>query len=126
MAVAGLLGRSLYPSMIKRGYDPRLSAGTILGSASLDPIIPPSVLAVILATIAQVSTGKLLIAGAGPGILLTLMFLIYVVIRLWFQPSLAPEVSAEDRARGSVLLAIRRCCRPALSSSWSWVWSCSA
>lgn len=107
MAVAGLLGRSLYPAMIKRGYDPRLSAGTILGGASLDPIIPPSVLAVILATIAQVSTGKLLIAGAGPGILLTLMFLIYVGVRLWFNPKLAPDISLEDeRAKGSIFMAL--------------------
>jgi len=106
MAVAGLLGRSLYPAMIKRGYDPRLSAGTILGGASLDPIIPPSVLAVILATIAQVSTGKLLIAGTGPGILLTLMFLIYIFVRLWFNPKLAPDTSAEDRAQGNILIAI--------------------
>lgn len=106
MAVAGLLGRSLYPAMVKRGYDPRLSAGTILGGASLDPIIPPSVLAVILATIAQVSTGKLLIAGAGPGILLTLMFLIYVAIRLWFNPKLAPDTTTEDQAKGSVIIAL--------------------
>ena len=107
MAVAGLLGRSLYPAMIKRGYDPKLSAGTILGGASLDPIIPPSVLAVILATIAQVSTGKLLIAGTGPGILLTLMFLAYVAIRLWFNPALAPDLAAEDdRKKGSAVLAV--------------------
>ena len=106
MAVAGLLGRSLYPAMIKRGYDPHLSAGTILGGASLDPIIPPSVLAVILATIAQVSTGKLLVAGTGPGILLTLMFLIYIFVRLWFNPKLAPDTSEEDRAKGSVLVAL--------------------
>ncbi|MBN9492767.1 TRAP transporter large permease subunit, partial [bacterium] len=50
MAVAGLLGRSLYPTMVKRGYDKTLAAGTILGGASLDPIIPPSVLAIIIAT----------------------------------------------------------------------------
>lgn len=107
MAVAGLLGRSLYPAMIKRGYDPRLSAGTILGGASLDPIIPPSVLAVILATIAQVSTGKLLIAGAGPGILLTVMFLIYVMGRVWLNPALAPDVSEDTKeAKGSIFIAI--------------------
>jgi tripartite ATP-independent transporter DctM subunit len=107
MAVAGLLGRSLYPAMVQRGYDPKLSAGTILGGASLDPIIPPSVLAVILATIAQISTGKLLIAGMGPGILLTVMYLIYVGIRLWFDPALAPDVSSEDdRKKGSALLAL--------------------
>jgi tripartite ATP-independent transporter DctM subunit len=104
MAVAGLLGRSLYPAMVKRGYDPKLS---ILGGASLDPIIPPSVLAVILATIAQISTGKLLIAGMGPGILLTIMYLIYVGIRLWFDPALAPDVTSEDdRKKGSALLAL--------------------
>jgi tripartite ATP-independent transporter DctM subunit len=107
MAVAGLLGRSLYPAMIKRGYDAKLSAGTILGGASLDPIIPPSVLAVILATIAQVSTGKLLVAGMGPGILLTVMFLVYVGIRLWMDPSLAPDLaSEEERTKGSVFLAL--------------------
>ena len=107
MAVAGMLGRALYPSMIKRGYDPKLSAGTILGGASLDPIIPPSVLAVILATIAQVSTGKLLIAGMGPGILLTVMFLVYVAVRLWFNPALAPDIAAEEgRKKGSALLAL--------------------
>lgn len=107
MAVAGLLGRSLYPAMIKRGYDPRLSAGTILGGASLDPIIPPSVLAVILATVAQISTGKLLIAGTGPGILLTAMFLVYVGIRLWRDPTLAPDLAAEDeRKKGSAVVAV--------------------
>ena len=107
MAVAGLLGRSLYPAMVKRGYDPTLTAGTILGGASLDPIIPPSVLAVILATVAQISTGKLLIAGMGPGILLILMFLIYVGIRLWYNPALAPELaSEEERKKGSIIGAI--------------------
>lgn len=106
MAVAGLLGRSLYPSMLKRGYNARLAAGTILGGASLDPIIPPSVLAVILATIAQVSTGKLLVAGAGPGILLTVMFLIYVAIRLRLDPSLAPDIALdESESKGGVLMA---------------------
>jgi tripartite ATP-independent transporter DctM subunit len=106
MAVAGLLGRSLYPAMVQRGYDPRLSAGAILGGASLDPIIPPSVLAVILATIAQISTAKLLISGFGPGILLTGMFLIYVGARVWINPSLAPDIASdEQQAKGSILIA---------------------
>jgi tripartite ATP-independent transporter DctM subunit len=109
MAVAGLLGRSLYPSMLKRGYDPKLSAGTILGGASLDPIIPPSVLAVILAIVAQISTGKLLIAGLGPGILLTGMFLVYVAIRLSFNPALAPDVTSEEHEKkGSVWIALAK------------------
>ena len=106
MAVAGLLGRSLYPTMVQRGYDPKLSAGTILAGASLDPIIPPSVLAILIATIAQISTGKLLVAGIVPGLLLTVMFLIYVAIRLHFDPSLAPDIAAEEvKARGSMVMA---------------------
>ena len=111
MAVAGLLGRSLYPTMLQRGYDPKLSAGTILAGASLDPIIPPSVLAILIATIAQISTGKLLIAGIVPGIFLTVMFLGYVFIRLAFNPKLAPDVSKElieKRGAMSVIGALLR------------------
>lgn len=109
MAVAGLLGRSLLPSMLKRGYDRHLSAGTILAGASLDPIIPPSVLAILIATIAQISTGKLLIAGIVPGLLLTGLFLIYVQIRVTLNPALAPSALAEDISkRGSALMAFVR------------------
>lgn len=109
MAVAGLLGRSLFPSMLKRGYDRHLSAGTILAGASLDPIIPPSVLAILIATIAQISTGKLLIAGIVPGMLLTALFLIYVQVRVTLNPALAPNVEAEElKARGSAMMAFVR------------------
>ena len=105
MAVAGLLGRSLFPTMLQRGYDRKLSAGTILAGASLDPIIPPSVLAILIATIAQISTGKLLVAGLVPGIILTVMFLTYVAVRLALNPSLAPPV--EDTVqRGSAFMAL--------------------
>ena len=111
MAVAGLLGRSLFPAMRRRGYDTEFSAGTILAGASLDPIIPPSVLAILVATTADVSTGKMLIAGIIPGLLLTGMFLIYILIRLHFKPSLAPDLSvdiADRKAGGSALAAFGR------------------
>jgi tripartite ATP-independent transporter DctM subunit len=110
MAVAGLLGRSLFPTMRKRGYDTQFSAGTILAGASLDPIIPPSVLAVIVATLADVSAGKMLVAGILPGLLLTGMFLAYVIARVRVEPSLAPDVAADtvDRKSGSALLALVR------------------
>ena len=107
MAVAGMLGRSLFPSMTRRGYDTHLSVGTILGGASLDPIIPPSVLAIIIATLAQISTGKLLVAGIIPGLLLTGMFLIYIAIRVWAKPSLAPDIAADHECRASPHSALR-------------------
>jgi tripartite ATP-independent transporter DctM subunit len=111
MAVAGLLGRSLFPTMRKRGYDTEFSAGTILAGASLDPIIPPSVLAVIIATLADISAGKMLIAGILPGLLLTGMFLVYVIIRVKMKPSLAPDLAADLQDRktaGSIWLALAR------------------
>mgnify|MGYP006273319151 CR=1 FL=1 len=111
MAVAGLLGRSLYPTMVNRGYDMRMSAGTILGGASLDAIIPPSVLAIIIAHLAKVSTGKMLIAGILPGLLLTALFLIYVVVSVRLSPGLSPDVRGELKdpaTRGPAWLAIVR------------------
>ena len=111
MAVAGMLGRSLFPSMIRRGYDTSLSVGTILSRATLDPIIPPSVLAVIVASLAEISTGKLLIAGIIPGLMLTGMFLVYVLVAVWVKPNLAPDVAADlaDRnTRGSAFMAMLR------------------
>lgn len=111
MAVAGLLGRSLFPTMQQRGYDTKLATGTILGGASLDPIIPPSVLAIIIASLAKVSTGKLLMAGIVPGLLLMVMFLGYVLVRVRLNPALAPDISADLRdptTRGSAVVAFLR------------------
>ena len=109
MAVAGLLGRSLFPTMRKRGYDTQFSAGTILAGASLDPIIPPSVLAVIIAALADVSAGKMLVAGILPGLLLTGLFLLYVLVRVRVTPALAPDVALDERqAHGSAAMALIR------------------
>jgi tripartite ATP-independent transporter DctM subunit len=97
--------------MRRRGYDLRLSAGTILGGAALDPIIPPSILAVIVATLAQISTGKLLIAGILPGLLIAGMYVVYVLVRVRINPGLAPDVEAEvleRRSSGGPFLALVR------------------
>ena len=96
MGVAAMMGRSLYPVMIARGYDRRLSIGLILAGASLAPIIPPSVLVIIIATLADVSVAKLLIAGIVPGFVLAALFMGYALIRVFFDSSLAPD----DRAAG--------------------------
>jgi tripartite ATP-independent transporter DctM subunit len=100
MAVAALMGRTVYPGMVKRGYDRQLSIGMILAGASLAPIIPPSVLAIIIATLANVSVAGLLIAGILPGLLLSGMFLIYALIRCRLEPSLAPSPQATSGAMG--------------------------
>ena len=111
MAVAGLLGRSLLPEMLRRGYNTRLSAGTILGGACLDPIIPPSVLAILIATLAEISTAGLLVAGIIPGLLLMCLFLAYVLIQVQRNPSLAPDIDADagdGRPKQSAAMAVLR------------------
>ena len=59
-------------------------------SGSLDMIIPPSALAVVLASLADISVGKLLISGLLPGFLIAGLYAVYILIRCKIQPSLAP------------------------------------
>ncbi len=82
VAVAAMLGRSVLPLMQRRGYDTRLSASTILAGASLAPIIPPSLVAIIVGSLADVSIAGLLVAGLVPGVLLAALTLGYVYLRI--------------------------------------------
>ncbi|MFN3937706.1 MAG: TRAP transporter large permease subunit [Gemmobacter sp.] len=95
MAVAAMMGSSLWPEMKARNYDLRLSIGTILAGASLAPIIPPSVMAIVLGMLSGVSIASLLIAGVLPGLILSLLFLVYVVARTRLDPALAPRLPQE-------------------------------
>jgi tripartite ATP-independent transporter DctM subunit len=92
MASVAMLGRFVYPTMIQRGCDRRLSIGTILAGATLDPIIPPSVLAIILATLANISIASFLVAGIIPGLLLASLFALYAVARTVLDPALDAPV----------------------------------
>lgn len=96
MAVSAMMAKSVFPGMEQRGYDRRLSIGMILGGASLAPVIPPSVLVIIIATLAQVSVAGLLVAGVVPGILLAAMFIGYALLRVKLNPSLAPATTTAD------------------------------
>ncbi len=94
MAVAAMMSRSLYPTMVARGYDSKLSMGAIMAGASLAPIIPPSVLVIVIATLADVSVAKLLTAGIVPGLVLAAAFLTYILARVLLDPRLAPAETA--------------------------------
>ena len=98
MAVAAMLGRAIMPGMQERGYDKRIAAGLIIGGASLAPIIPPSLLAIIVGSLADVSIAKLLIAGVIPGLFIGGIFLAFVFVRVAFDPSLAPANVSGERA----------------------------
>ena len=98
MAVAAMLGRAIMPGMHDRGYDRSIAAGLIIGGASLAPIIPPSLLAIIVGSLADVSIAKLLIAGVIPGLFISGVFLVYIFVRISMNPSLAPGNVAGERA----------------------------
>lgn len=108
IAVAAMLGRSVMPPMIRRGYDPGLTAGVMMGGALLAPIIPPSVLAIIIGTLADVSIADLLIAGIIPGIVLTLMYVGIVIWKVWRDPALAPKEVYVPPSRREKLVALAR------------------
>ncbi|MEX2453862.1 MAG: TRAP transporter large permease [Rhodospirillaceae bacterium] len=111
MGVAAMMARTLFPGMLDRGYDAKLSTGAILAGASLAPIIPPSVLVIIIGTLANVSIAGLLIAGILPGLMLALMFLIYTLGRVHLNPALAAEDPSQSTVRvsaGDKLRAILR------------------
>ncbi len=111
MGVAAMMARSLYPGMIERKYDSRLSTGAILAGASLAPIIPPSVLVIIIGTLADVTIAGLLIAGILPGLLLSGMFLVYIFGRVRMRPELAPygdSDTAPDVTVWQMVLAVLR------------------
>ncbi|WP_087720895.1 TRAP transporter large permease [Salinicola salarius] len=91
-AVAAMLGRSVLPQMQKLGYDTNLTNFTILGGASLAPIIPPSLLVIVIGSLVRdTSIAGLLIAGIVPGLLISLVLFIFVYIRVLNDPKLSPD-----------------------------------
>lgn len=90
IGTAAMLGSIMLPEMKRHHYSMELSIGACM-SGGLAMIIPPSAFAVMLASLAQVSVGKLLIAGVIPGILLAVLYASYIVVRCIVQPSVAPK-----------------------------------
>ena len=96
MANTAMLGSLLVPEMTRRGYSKKMSMGPILGTGGLAMIIPPSSLGVLLASIAQVDVGRLLIAGLLPGVVLATLYAGMIAFQLWRDPSSAPSYEVES------------------------------
>lgn len=102
LANTAILGSTLMPEMRARGYHPSIAMGPILGTGGIAMLIPPSALAVILASLGQISVADLLIAGILPGITMAALFFGYVIVRCALNPELAPryeigELSLRER-----------------------------
>lgn len=90
LASTAMLGGSLVPEMVNRGYKKSMSIGPILGSGGLALMIPPSGLAVLLGAIGEISIGRILMAIIIPGLIMAVLYGGYIIFRCIMQPSLAP------------------------------------
>jgi tripartite ATP-independent transporter DctM subunit len=108
MGSTALLGSLMVPEMTKRGYKKHMSIGPILGTGGLAIIIPPSALAVLLATLAQIDVGALLIAGVLPGLLLAALYIATIYLQTRIDPNAAPAYDVEAQSIGQKLALLMR------------------
>ncbi len=92
------MGLISLPTMLKRGYQPELATGTIAASGTLGQIIPPSVVLVLLGSVLNVSVGELFAAAILPGVLLVVVYILYILIFAKLYPNQAPVIPAEEIA----------------------------
>jgi tripartite ATP-independent transporter DctM subunit len=98
IAVMGMI--ALVP-MLKYGYNKELSAGVIMASGCLGILIPPSIMLILMASYSPVSVGALFAGALVPGLMLGVMYALYVLIICYLKPGHGPKVPAEERAQTS-------------------------
>ncbi|WP_126455660.1 TRAP transporter large permease [Sulfuriflexus mobilis] len=103
-AMVGVIGAAVVtmgiialPAMLKRKYNHEIALGSIMAGGTLGILIPPSILAILYAVVAQQSVGELYLGSIIPGIMLSSMYVAYVLIRSWMNPSLGPAIPKEER-----------------------------
>ncbi|QFT47274.1 Sialic acid TRAP transporter permease protein SiaT [Roseivivax sp. THAF40] len=103
-AMVGVIGAAVVtmgiialPAMLNRGYDPKIAMGSIMAGGTLGILIPPSILAIIYAVVAEQSVGELFIGAVIPGLLLSGMYIVYVLVRSFINPQVGPPIPVEER-----------------------------
>jgi len=83
--------------MIKRGYDKSLATGSVIAAGTLGILIPPSIMIVVYGPQAGVSVGKMFMGAIFPGLLLSVLYNIYITVRCYLNPKLGPPIPEEER-----------------------------
>ena len=91
------LGLLTLPALLRRGYDKGLACGTICASGTLGQIIPPSLILILLADILNESVGTLFAAAVVPGLMLAVIYIVYIIGLGVLRPAMAPAVSQAER-----------------------------
>lgn len=95
-AVVTLMGLLAFPSMANAGYNKQFAAGVICAGGTLGILIPPSIMLIVYAAIAELSPLRLYAAAMFPGLLLAGLYILMVIVRVYLNPSLAPKPALED------------------------------
>jgi len=105
-AATGIVGSSVTllavmaaPSMIKSGYDVKMSAGAIAAGGTLGILIPPSVMLIVMGPVVGVPATDLFAAAVIPGLLLSTIFTVWCLVRCWINPALGPALPPEMRPK---------------------------
>ena len=103
-AMVGVIGAAVVtmgiialPAMLKRHYEPKIAMGAIMAGGTLGILIPPSILAIIYAVVAEQSVGELFMGAVIPGLMLSSFYILYVTVRCYINPSLGPPIAMNER-----------------------------
>ncbi|MCP4330175.1 MAG: TRAP transporter large permease subunit [Alphaproteobacteria bacterium] len=103
-AMVGVIGAAVVtmgiialPAMLARKYDTTIAMGSIMAGGTLGILIPPSILAIIYAVVAEQSVGELFVGSVFPGLLLSGMYIAYVTAQCWVYPEKGPAIPVEER-----------------------------
>lgn len=121
-ASTGVVGASVVamglislPVMLKYKYDIPLACGTICASGTLGQIIPPSIILIILGDVMGIPVGDLFKAAVGPGLLLIGVYILYILIRAYLSPEVAPAMPEdESRTRNQTIIVALKSVLPPL------------
>ena len=121
-AMVGVIGAAVVtmglialPAMLKRNYDPQIALGSIMAGGTLGILIPPSILAIIYAVVAQESVGELYLGSVIPGLMLSGLYILYVSVRSALNPRLGPPLPAAERVSfAQKLVLLRRMLAPVI------------
>ncbi|WP_135506228.1 TRAP transporter large permease [Roseovarius aestuariivivens] len=103
-AMVGVIGAAVVtmgiialPAMLKRQYDPKIAMGSIMAGGTLGILIPPSILAIIYAVVAEQSVGELFIGAVLPGLMLSGLYIVYVTLMCYVDPAKGPPIPVDER-----------------------------
>ena len=98
IATTAMLGSLMLPVMLARGYHPTIATGPIMAIGAVDMLIPPSALTVLLGSLSGISISKLLIGGVVPGLMLSIAFVAYIIMRVMITPAIAPAAPIKQQS----------------------------